>query len=765
MSDNVDNQSLFNKTITLKNLSNEKSNGKFNLCNLTYKGKLTEIIDEFNKKSNSISHNTEIINSSFTEDGKRSPLQISAFLNFPNIFLFLLTYDADHLYCDEYNQSTWHIIGYRGHSRLLSLLLNHIRYKMKLKSINNVDNIKKKFGFSKLDIVKGKLSRAVHQNEINKNNFKRLQKALKDEATRLINEFIEELYKGLKEKDKPDKQTPLHLSAISKFPLSYKVIYQILEFNFFTMNESWDDYLQIYQDLQALEIKKERVSDDPRRCMRLERELMTLLGDHFIKKELEPLFNKKLKEKMKEIINTGDTNENTVLHISAFNGDFRIVKKLLFYGGDKFKKNSNNQLPVDLSKDNFVRKVLTNLNTAAKNGESENIKELVDFGEDINEKRSIFSQAPIHKIIENDDKEGNKYQVLKELLDMGADPNIKDSNGWSALHYACDLGDLQSVKILVETKAIIDTYSNNQRIPLHLASYNNYPNIVKYLLENKSNPNYKDELGCTPMHLAAKQGNTECIKFLLDYDGDLYSVDFRGWNILHYAAFHGNKETVYFLCMYDADYDKLRNTRNSQNKLPIEIVRDPSVKPYFMTIFQAAKEGNLDVTKNLINKDDRNLNKQTTFIRNTPLHLAVLNDHYLEVKLLISKGCNISLVNKDNIEAYEFSALMNDAIKKIYEDFDDKERGTIDLRNVVREVIKKKEEVLDATICESNRKIRIWTVQDFIGKIYKLLEEKRSGNEPNDIEEESKKNENVEEPIKEVSKKEDSEVDKYDGEF
>ncbi len=66
----------------------------------------------------------------------------------------------------------------------------------------------------------------------------------------------------------------------------------------------------------------------------------------------------------------------------------------------------------------FVRKVLTNLNTAAKNGESENIKELVDFGEDINEKRSIFSQAPIHKIIENDDKEGNKYEVLKELFDF-----------------------------------------------------------------------------------------------------------------------------------------------------------------------------------------------------------------------------------------------------------------------------------------------------------------------------------------------------------
>ena len=346
---------------------------------------------------------------------------------------------------------------------------------------------------------------------------------------------------------------------------------------------------------------------------------------------------------------------------------------------------------------------------------------------------------------------------------MGADPNIKDSNGWSALHYACDLGDLQSVKILVETKALIDTYSNNQRIPLHLASYNNYPDIVKYLLENKSNPNYKDELGCTPMHLAAKQGNTECIKFLLDFDGDLYSVDFRGWNILHYAAFHGNKDTVYFLCMYDADYDKLKNTRNSQNKLPIEIVRDPSVKPYFMTIFQAAKEGNLDVTKNLINKDDRNLNKQTTFIRNTPLHLAVLNDHYLEVKLLISKGCNISLPNKDNILPYEYAALMYDNIKKLYEEFEDKERGTIDLRNVIRDVIKKKEEILDATICESNRKIRIWTIQDFVEKIYFLLKGKKPDNNNDNFkmpEEDSKEKENKEKNIED-----DNEINKYDGEF
>ena len=64
-----DNPNLFNKTISLANLSNKKIiKGKFDLCALTYKVKLTEIIDEFNKKENSISHNTEVLNNSFTEE-------------------------------------------------------------------------------------------------------------------------------------------------------------------------------------------------------------------------------------------------------------------------------------------------------------------------------------------------------------------------------------------------------------------------------------------------------------------------------------------------------------------------------------------------------------------------------------------------------------------------------------------------------------------------------------------------------------------------
>ena len=707
---------LYNKTIQMKPINSLKKDYEknFDLCFYTYQGKITTIIDKFNHQS--IKTSEKIVENSFSSDKKRNALQISAFLNFPNIFLYLLTFKADPGYLDENGQSTWHIIGYRGHTKIMGILLNHIRYQLKLKSLTQIDEIKKQYGFSNLDIVKGKLSRAVYLTEVNLKKFQELQKTLKKESDRLINEFISELTKYLTEQDK-NGQTPLHLAAMSKFSLSHEVVNQILEFDFFKLDDSWEDYLNIFSELQSLEIKTERMNQDPRRSQRLERELNSLLGEDIIK-NLSKKFKEKKYEMLSKVINIQDKNGDCLLHISSFFGNFRIINRLVYYGGNKKKENNEDKIPVDIAKDNKVRKVLTNLNEAAKNSDEKNIQELVNYGKDINEKLSIFSLAPIHKIIES--KEKNKHEVLKKMLDMGSDPNIKDSNGWTALHYACQNGDFDSIKILLNNDADINTYSNNQRTPLHLAAKNNYPEIVKYLLEKKANPNYKDELGCTPSHLAAKEGNYKCIDYLLFYGADLLAVDFRGWNILHYASFHGHKDTIRFICKYDADYDNLQNTKNSQNKLPVQILTNYSLKKYFITIWHAAREGDLDMTKRLINEGE-NINQQSYFEKNTPLHLAVLNNHYLEVRLLLENKGNKDIENKHHIKPLEYAKLMLDPIRNKFNACKDLDRETFDLREVIRPLINKKEEILNATICEKNRNVRVWVAKDFVVKINKAL--------------------------------------------
>ena len=732
----------YNKIITFEPLIQDDNSEEFDLCYLTYNGKLTLIVEQFNHQP--LDSSISIVQNSISEDQNHTPLQIASFLNYSNIFLYLLTFGADPNIQDYNLQNTWHILGYRGHIKLSGLLLNYIRYKQKMEFLDLIDKMKKSSGFSNLDIVKGKLSRAVRLNEENIKKFYDLQNTIKDLAIQLINNFLAEIKKGLSCKDK-DEQIPFHLAAISKFPLCHKFIYEILDFDYFKLDDSWTYFLDLFLELQSLETKAERMNQDPRKCLRLERELISLLGENIIN-ELSNYYKESKKNLMAELINTQDNYGDSILHISAFHGDFKIVGRLVYYGGDKKLKNKKGQLPVDLAKDNFVRNVLTNLNKAAKASDEKNIKELINFGKNINEKISIFSQAPIHKIIES--KEKNKHEVLKKMLDLGSDPNIKDSNGWSALHYACQLGDYDSVEILINHGALINAYSNNKRIPLHLAAYKGYPNIVELLLKNGSDPNHKDELGCSPLHLAAKKGNVKCIELLLICDADLYCLDYRNWNILHYASFHGHKKAVRFIAKYDADYDFLQKMKNSQNKLPIEIVRDPTIKPYFYTLWHAAREGNLDLTKTLLNEGE-DINEQSQFELNTPLHLAVLNNHYLEVRLLIENNCIPDMQNKDGIEPFQYVNAMNTLIKSIYVISEDLERDIMDLREVVRNLVDRVEGVIDSMVCVKNWKLRVWTAFDFSNKIIKLLgsvleemikeKEKENGNEEEQINNENNK--------------------------
>lgn len=704
---------LYNKKIIVQKIIKENINNdnKIDLCFLTYYGKITMIFDVFNKID--INQSKNIVQNSFTEDKKRNCLQLASFLNFPNIFLYLLTYDAEPNYIDENHQNTWHFICYKGNFQILNILLNFISYKIKMKYLNKIECDKIKFGFNKLDIQKGKLSKAVHITKKILKNFDDLQKTIKNECFCMIEEYFDFIKKGLI-KDK-DGQNPFHLVSMSKFSLCSKVLNEILDFDFINLKkENFEEFLKLFFEIQKLEVKKERLNEDPRRIFRLESELIILLGENIIK-DLDKKFNTEKKIFFKNLINSPDSNGNSILHISSFFGDYRIVKKLLKFGGNKKQTNDYGNLPIDLAKDNFVRKVLTNLNKAANESDQKNINELINFGEDLNEKQSIFNVAPIHKIIES--KKENKHEVLKNLLLMGSDPNLKDSNGWCALHYVSFYGDIESVKILLEFKANIDNFSNNRKIPLHFACCNNHFQIVQFLCENGSDVNFKDENGCSPLHLSAKNGNTKCVEILLKFNANLYDCDFRGWNVLHYCAFHGHKKTVKFIVKYDADYDVLKNMKNSNGKFPVEIVREPEIKKYFFSIFHAAKEGNLDLTKNLLIEEE-NVNELTNFEQNSALILATINVHFLEVRLLLEKKADVNIKNKDEFSAIDFAEKMYEILYEIYMNCDDLERDKIDLRNVIKKFYNKN---VDFLICKNNKNERIWKIFDFSEKICKIF--------------------------------------------
>lgn len=102
---------------------------------------------------------------------------------------------------------------------------------------------------------------------------------------------------------------------------------------------------------------------------------------------------------------------------------------------------------------------MTNLNKAASQADPKDVKYLVNCGNKIDKKLSIFGEAPIHKVILSDID--SKQQALSAIVkDCHANVDTIDSNGWTALHHAAYTGDLESACLLIENGAKVDAFSN-----------------------------------------------------------------------------------------------------------------------------------------------------------------------------------------------------------------------------------------------------------------------------------------------------------------
>nr|XP_015199568.1 PREDICTED: LOW QUALITY PROTEIN: serine/threonine-protein phosphatase 6 regulatory ankyrin repeat subunit C [Lepisosteus oculatus] len=219
-------------------------------------------------------------------------------------------------------------------------------------------------------------------------------------------------------------------------------------------------------------------------------------------------------------INTPDNLGRTCLHAAASGGNVECLNLLLSSGADLSKK------------DKFGR---TPLHYAAANGSYQCTVALVSAGAEVNEgdnkgctplhysaASETFRRVDRHYSGSHENEEERAKETffcLEFLLDSGADPAVRNKQGYSAVHYAAAHGNKQNLELLLEMSfnCLEDVESSIPVSPLHLAAYNGHCEALRVLSETLVSLDVRDAAGRSALYLAAQKGHTDCVEVLVSH--------------------------------------------------------------------------------------------------------------------------------------------------------------------------------------------------------------------------------------------------------
>ena len=214
----------------------------------------------------------------------------------------------------------------------------------------------------------------------------------------------------------------------------------------------------------------------------------------------------------KNIINTSKIlNEESIQEIDSEDNNFNKAKDININN----KNNYTNNINMNLTNNYFIE----NNNVKNKNIKKINFDELYNSSNNANDtnlNNTLNTDNTKNRELLMIAKKGDKEKILELLSSNVININFQNENGWSALHFACDEGNLKIVEILIKSKINLNLKTNEKKTALHIAAFRGYFDISKLLIENGANINIRDNEKNLPIHICASQGHDELLNFILE---------------------------------------------------------------------------------------------------------------------------------------------------------------------------------------------------------------------------------------------------------
>ncbi|EXJ68497.1 uncharacterized protein A1O5_08290 [Cladophialophora psammophila CBS 110553] len=338
-------------------------------------------------------------------------------------------------------------------------------------------------------------------------------------------------------------------------------------------------------------------------------------------------------------VNTASTDsKRTPLHQASQNGHTEIVRILLDKGALPDLRDSEGVSP---------------LWTAAQKGSVETVNLLVSRPNvEIDAMPTDIKRTALHQAAQ-----GGHTEIVRVLLEHGANVDPKDLRGITPLWSAAQRGSEEIVTMLLQKNASADTMSTSgeNRRPLHQAAQNGHTTVCKLLLKYGASYEPLDDTMCSPLFFASQGGHSEIVRMLLEKGASPENTwegkDGKGRRCLHQAAQNGHLETVRLLLDHGAHAEPENDSSDSSSGDDSDDTTEDESQPKYSfksykQAMKAAKRRGTESTKSTkpTKAPSKSSNKLSDLRPPSPLGLALQNGHYDVAKLLIERGADVNSV-------------------------------------------------------------------------------------------------------------------------